>query len=145
MGHIQVPRHQNDYFEGSCPYHKDCLEGLASGSAIEARYNHKGNELGERREVWQLEGYYLAQAIMNYALILGPEKIILGGGVMKQQSLYSIIRGELPQMLNDYITTPKMEEYITSPSLNDNQGIMGALALVVGGYVKKNNGGPVYK
>ncbi|MDQ0255871.1 fructokinase [Evansella vedderi] len=143
MGHIHVPRHKNDTFEGSCPYHKDCLEGLASGSSIEARYKRKGKELGHEKEVWELEGYYLAQAIMSYSLILGPEKIILGGGVMKQQTLYPIIREQLAKLLNDYITIEKMEEYIVPPSLNDNQGIMGALALAIHGYAIKSSEGPV--
>ncbi|MFC0469029.1 ROK family protein [Halalkalibacter kiskunsagensis] len=130
MGHIHVPRNFNDIFEGSCPYHKDCLEGLASGSALEARYNLKGSEIQEhQREIWELEGQYLAKAIMNYSLVLGPEKVILGGGVMKQTMLYPIIRKELSRLLNDYITIDKMEDYIVAPSLNDEQGIKGALAL----------------
>jgi fructokinase len=130
MGHIRVPRNFNDMFEGSCPYHKDCLEGLASGSALEARYKLKGSEIQEgQREIWELEGQYLAKAIMNYSLILGPEKVILGGGVMKQTKLYAIIREELSNLLNGYINIEKMEDYIVAPSLNDDQGIKGALVL----------------
>ncbi|WP_413376531.1 ROK family protein [Alkalihalobacillus sp. 1P02AB] len=129
MGHIFVPRHNSDLFGGSCPYHQDCLEGLASGSAIEARYGKKGNELQDNGEVWDLEAYYMAKAIVNYSLILAPEIIILGGGVLKQSTLIPLIRSNVNKMLNKYISINCMEEYIVSPQLNDKQAILGALAL----------------
>lgn len=129
MGHIYVRRHANDSFEGSCPYHKDCLEGLASGTAITARYGQKGMELQENIEVWELEAYYLAQAIVNYILILSPEKIVLGGGVMKQEVLFPLIRKEVSRLLQNYVLIDSMDDYIVSPQLNDQQGILGALAL----------------
>jgi fructokinase len=132
MGHIHVPRFKDDSFEGICPFHKDCLEGLASGSAIAARYGKAGMLLKDNEEVWELEAYYLAQAIMNYILILAPEKVILGGGVMKQSTLYSLIRRQVSSLLNNYITIDDIEEYIVSPQLQDNQGITGALALAAG-------------
>ncbi|WP_417898734.1 ROK family protein [Bacillus haimaensis] len=131
MGHIYVPRHPQDAFEGSCPYHKDCLEGLASGTAITARYGIKGNELKDKKEVWEVEAHYLAQAIVNYIFILSPEKIILGGGVMKQGILFHLIRDEVSKLLQNYITIDSMDEYIVPPQLNDEQGVLGALALGV--------------
>ncbi|WP_078378764.1 ROK family protein [Sutcliffiella halmapala] len=131
MGHIYVPRYSQDTFEGCCPYHKGCLEGLASGTAIAARYGIKGNELKDKHEVWELEAHYLAQAIVNYLLILSPEKIILGGGVMKQDILFPLIRKEVSKLLQNYITIESMDEYIVQPQLNDQQGILGALALCV--------------
>lgn len=74
MGHTYVRRHPKDLFAGSCPYHKDCLEGLASGPSIEKRWGQSGRTLSERSEVWELEGYYIAQALMQYILILSPKK-----------------------------------------------------------------------
>jgi fructokinase len=129
MGHIYVPRHPQDAFEGCCPYHKGCLEGLASGTAIAARYGIKGNELKDKKEVWEVEAHYLAQAIVNYIFILSPEKIILGGGVMKQDILFPLIRDEVSKLLQNYITIESMDDYIVPPLLNDEQGVLGALSL----------------
>ncbi|MDQ0975075.1 putative NBD/HSP70 family sugar kinase [Neobacillus niacini] len=85
MGHILVRRHPQDVYQGKCPYHRDCLEGLAAGPAIEERWGAKGIDLIDRQEVWELQGYYIAQALMQYVLILSSKKIILGGGVMNQK------------------------------------------------------------
>ncbi|KAA0565791.1 ROK family protein [Bacillus sp. CH30_1T] len=136
MGHIYVPRHSEDSFEGSCHYHRDCLEGLASGTAIHTRYGKKGDELEEMQVVWELEAYYLAQAIVNYILILAPEKIILGGGVMKQNILYPLIRGEVAKLLNQYVNIDDFEQYIVPPELNDNQGVMGSMFLAREGVLR---------
>ena len=129
MGHILVRRHPEDDYQGKCPYHSDCLEGLAAGPAIEARWGAKGIDLVERYEVWEMEGYYLAQALMQYVLILSPKKIILGGGVMHQQQVFDSIYNYLKELLNDYVTLPELENYIVSPGLGDNAGITGSLLL----------------
>lgn len=129
MGHILVRRHREDHYQGKCPYHSDCLEGLAAGPAIEARWGAKGVDLVERNEVWDMEGYYLAQALMQYVLILSPKKIILGGGVMHQKQVFHSIYKYLKELLNDYVTLPELEHYIVSPGLGDNAGITGSLLL----------------
>lgn len=129
MGHILVRIHDDDSYEGACPYHKNCLEGLASGPAIEERYNKKAQYLTDNKEAWEIEAYYLAQALISYTLILSPEKIILGGGVMKQKQLFPLIRAEFSKLLNDYVDTPDLEEYIVPPQLQDNAGITGCLLL----------------
>jgi len=129
MGHILVRRHPSDSYEGKCAYHKDCLEGLAAGPAIEARWGDKGVNLVERKEVWELEGYYLAQALMQYQLILSPKKIILGGGVMKQESVFASIQQNLVELLNDYVALPELSSYLVAPGLGDDAGITGALML----------------
>ncbi|MEH7179342.1 ROK family protein [Neobacillus vireti] len=129
MGHILVRRHPEDQYQGKCPYHSDCLEGLAAGPAIEERWGTKGVDLVDRKEVWEMEGYYLAQALMQYVLILSPKKIILGGGVMHQKQVYDSIYKNLKELLNDYVTLPGLENYIVSPSLGDNAGITGSLLL----------------
>jgi fructokinase len=135
MGHILVRRHPEDHFKGNCLYHSDCFEGLAAGPAIEARWNEKGKRLTGNKEVWKLEGYYIAQALMNYILILSPEKIILGGGVMNQRQIFSHVHIYLNQFLNDYIAIPdKLENYVVSPGLKDCSGIRGALILAKKAY-----------
>lgn len=129
MGHILVRRHPTDHYQGKCPYHHDCLEGLAAGPAIEERWGDKGINLVSREEVWQLEAYYIAQALMQYILILSPKKIILGGGVMHQNQVFSYVNQHLEEILNGYIPLPELSEYIVSPGLGDNAGIIGSLLL----------------
>lgn len=131
-GHILMPVRPDDTYGGKCPYHGTCLEGLASGPAIEARWGAPAKELADRAEVWDLEAYYIACALTNYIMILSPQKIILGGGVMHQTQLMSRIRAYVKEMVGGYLVTKELsdlEQYITLPSLNDNQGIMGALKL----------------
>ena len=116
------------------PYHKTCLEGLAAGPAIEARWGKKGIELADKKEVWELEAYYIGQALVDLILVLSPEKIILGGGVMHQEHMMPLVREEVRKQMAGYIKTKQMDDldnYIVLPSLNDNQGIMGALKLAV--------------
>ena len=94
-GHILLTPHPEDPGQGICPSHKGCLEGLASGPSIEARWGKKAIELVDRPEVWELESYYIAQALTDYIMILSPQKIILGGGVMHQQQLFPLIRAKV--------------------------------------------------
>ena len=131
-GHILLPRHPSDNYEGCCPYHNNCFEGLASGPAIEGRYNKKAYELTNIPEVWELEADYIAHALVNYILILSPERIVLGGGVMHQEQLFPLIRKKTAELLNGYVKTKQLEDmdtYIVPASLNDNQGILGCLEL----------------
>lgn len=140
-GHILMRRREDDHYEGKCPYHKTCLEGLAAGPAIEERWGKKGIELQDRDEVWDLEAYYLAQALTDYILILAPQLIILGGGVMHQEQLFTRIRSYVKEMLNGYIKTKELEDidhYIVPASLHDDQGIMGALELGRRAFEEKN-------
>ncbi len=129
MGHIPVRLHPNETYKGTCPYHGDCLEGIAAGPAIEGRFGKKGHLLADQEEVWEMEAYYLAQALMNYTLILSPERIVLGGGVMKQKQLYPLVRQKFAELINDYVQVPDLEQYIVAPGLEDNAGILGSLLL----------------
>lgn len=133
-GHIILNRHPQDHYEGNCPYHRTCLEGMAAGPAIEARWGKKGTDLADRREVWELEAYYIGQALVNYIMILSPERIVLGGGVTHQEHMMPLIREEVRRQMAGYISTRQMEDlehYIVLPSLHDDQGIMGALKLAM--------------
>src|SRR5690606_19540387 len=105
------------------------LEGLASGPAIEKRYKVKGSELRDELHVWELEAFYLAQALVSYTLVLRPEKIILGGGVMKQDHLFPLISHEFARMICGYVDVPDLTSYIVPPLLGDYAAITGCLLL----------------
>lgn len=131
-GHVLIRKRADDNYQGKCPYHKTCLEGMAAGPAVEERWGKKAIELKDQKEVWDLEAYYIAQALTGYILTFSPEMIILGGGIMHQEQLFPMIRSYVKEMLNDYIKTEELkniESYIVPASLNDDQGIMGALEL----------------
>ncbi len=132
-GHMLLGRHPEDEYVSCCPYHKNCMEGLASGSAVSGRWGKKGVELADRDEVWELEAFYIGQAIANYVLAYSPQKIILWGGVMHQEKLFDMVRREAKNMLNGYIPHDmilnSMEEYIVPPALGEDPGIMGAIKL----------------
>lgn len=133
-GHILLKRHPEDSFGGCCPFHGDCLEGLAGGPSLEKRWGKAGALLTEEPKVWEIEAYYIAQACVNYSMILSPERIVLGGGVMKQPALLPLIRSKFTELMADYVRTREltnMEEYIVGASLNDNQGVMGCIQLAL--------------
>lgn len=132
MGHIFVPKHSDDSLTGVCPYHSNCLEGLASGPAIEKRHGMKGHLLRDNHNAWEIEAHYLAHAIANYIVILSPERIIAGGGVMKQGVLYPLVRKKVSELLNEYVEMGDMGAYIMAPALGDEQGVKGAIALAAG-------------
>ncbi len=134
MGHIFIPRDRTaDPFVGACPFHQDCLEGLASGVAMEQRWQQAGSDLPADHPAWALEANYLALGLVNYMLTLSPERIILGGGVMAQQQLFPLIRAQVRERLANYLDVPNLmdevEGYIVPPKLGDRAGILGALAL----------------
>jgi len=132
-GHIFVRHHPDDTFAGACPFHGDCLEGLAAGPAIEKRWNTKGQELAADHPAWGIEAHYISQAVVNTILMLSPKKVILGGGVMKQAHLFPMIRQEVKTSLNGYVNSEailtNIDHYIVPPGLGDNAGLCGALAL----------------
>ncbi|MCL6605957.1 MAG: ROK family protein [Paenibacillus sp.] len=132
-GHVLTRRHPDDHFEGVCPYHGDCLEGMAAGPALEARWNAKGFELPGDHQAWAFEAYYIAQALTGIILTVSPHKIILGGGVMKQSQLFPMVRDEVRRNLNGYVSAKEVisdiDNYIVPPGLGDNAGLRGALAL----------------
>ena len=131
-GHIMLTKHQGDNYGGRCPYHKNCFEGLCSGPAIEERWGRKGIELTDNKKVWELEADYIAEALVSYTMILSPQRIILGGGVMHQEQLFPIIRKKFKEYINGYIKNEYVDDpdkYIVCQSLNDKQGILGAAKL----------------
>ena len=131
-GHVLLTLHLEDTWKCRCPYHPNCLEGLACGPAIEERWGKSAKELADEPKVWEMEACYIAQALMDYICVLSPEMIILGGGVMKQRQLFPLIRGEVARLMNDYLAAEQLhhlEDYIVPESLGGDQGILGCLRL----------------
>ncbi|GIO85831.1 fructokinase [Paenibacillus faecis] len=132
-GHVLTRRHPDDDFAGACPFHGDCLEGMASGPALEKRWQVKGHELPADHPAWEIEAFYLAQSIAGAILLLSPEKVILGGGVMQQAQLYPLIREAVKRNLNGYLNADaileQIDDYIVPPGLGQQAGLCGALAL----------------
>ncbi|MBY0013710.1 ROK family protein [Paenibacillus typhae] len=132
-GHVPTRRHPEDHYPGRCPYHGDCLEGMAAGPAIEARWGKKGHELPAGHQAWEIEAFYIAESVTQAVLLLSPEKIILGGGVMQQSQLFPLIREGVRRNLNGYVSADAilthMDEYIVAPGLGQQAGLCGALAL----------------
>ena len=133
MGHMRLARHPDDHFEGACPFHRDCLEGLASGTAMKKRWNVPAQELPADHPGWRIEAHYLAQACCNVLMVAPPERIILGGGVNHQPALLALVRDELRKLLNGYLNydqlSGQLESYLVSPELGDDAGILGCVAL----------------
>jgi fructokinase len=136
LGHMRIPHDRaRDAFDGVCPYHGDCLEGLASGEAIRRRWGAAGEELSADAGVWELESEYLALGLMNIVCTLSPQRIVLGGGVTKQPTLLPLIRRRLQELLAGYFNAPELTHpeaigrYIVAPGLGDRAGVLGAIEL----------------
>jgi len=132
-GHIFVRKLENDNYKGNCPYHSNCFEGLASGPAIEGRWGKKAYELQDVSEVWDMEAHYIAQALADFIFCYSPNRIVLGGGVMKQKQLFPLIRDKVLEFLGGYICSDainkNINDYIVPTGLGDDSGIKGALRL----------------
>jgi fructokinase len=136
MGHIHIPKRADDNYEGSCPFHGNrCIEGLASGPAIEGRWGRRGASIESGHEAWELEAHYISLALVNYICTFSPQRLVLGGGVMAQQQLFPMIREKVTAILNGYIRSPrileKIDEYIVPPAFGNRAGIVGAVALAM--------------
>lgn len=133
-GHIRLPHDRaRDPFPGTCPFHGDCFEGLASGPALAARWGQSGDLLPADHPAWELEADYIAAALVNTILLLSPRRIVLGGGVMQRTHLFPLIRQRVKALLNDYVASPVFEgdlsDYIVPPALGNRSGVLGALAM----------------
>jgi fructokinase len=134
LGHIRVARVPGDTFAGVCPFHGDCIEGLASGPAIEARAGMPASQLPPEHPAWGFVAHGLAQMLHTMILTTAPTRILLGGGVMSAQShLFERIRHELQRSLNGYVEAPQVEQglgkFVAPPGLGTMAGPLGALAL----------------
>jgi fructokinase len=134
MGHIRVPHDTaKDPYPGECPFHGDCLEGLACGPAMEQRWGKPARELATDHPAWALEAHYLAHALNTWVCTLSTKRFVLGGGVMNQPHLFPLIRRELARILNGYIrvkeVTEGLDEFVVPPKLGSRAGVLGALVL----------------
>ena len=134
IGHMLLPHDRSlDPFPGVCPFHAGCLEGLASGPALLARWGQPAENLPEGHPAWPLEARYLALAVANLVCTLSPQRIVLGGGVMEQTQLFPLIRKEVVALLNGYIRAAEIldgiDTYLVPPGLGNRSGRLGALAM----------------
>jgi len=133
MGHLRVRRLARDDFDGLCPYHGDCLEGLASGPALETRTGTRPEALPSDHDIWSLQAQYLARACATLVYALSPGRIVLGGGVMQQHHLFPRIRHHLRDELGGYVNVPALtsglDSYVVPPGLGKRAGVLGALRL----------------
>jgi fructokinase len=134
FGHMRIPHDfERDPFEGVCPYHGDCWEGLASGRAIEARWGKPAEELDDEPAVWELEAHYLALGLVSVMCVLSPERIVVGGGVARRDALLPLVQREVLSLMNGYLDSTvvrdRISDYITPPALGGRAGVLGAIAL----------------
>lgn len=132
MGHIRVKRHPDDLdFEGICPFHHDCLEGLVSGPTFDARLGKKGKDVPLTDPVWDIMAYYVAQAAMDATLMFRPGQLVFGGGVVSEEFLKKV-RHEFKKLMNDYVEVGDLDEYITMPlAQNNGSATIGDFALAL--------------
>ena len=135
-GHFAIPHNwQKDPFPGVCPYHGDCLEGLASGPAIARRWGLTAEALPDDHPAWELEADYIALGLANLIYAYSPQRIVLGGGVAQHPGLHDLVRSKVMQHLNGYIQSPlvldKIHEYIVTPGLGNRSGVFGAIAMAI--------------
>jgi fructokinase len=135
IGHIYPRRHPLDELGGVCPFHRDCVEGLASGPAILARTGSSLQRLDPAHSQWQIEADYLGQLCAQLVVSISPRRIVMGGGVMAQTSLLPPIRQRMRHWLGGYIDRSEIlvdaDRYVVAPLLGNRSGILGALALAM--------------
>jgi fructokinase len=134
MGHLRLPHdRERDPFPGTCPHHGDCWEGLASGPALAARWRQAPETLPDVHVAWDLEAHYLALGLANVILVLSPERLVLGGGVMTRAGLMPLIRSKVVEVLGGYVQSSalgdRIDDYLVAPALGDRAGVLGAMAL----------------
>lgn len=129
MGHLLVKPHQDDHYDGFCPYHGNCLEGMAAGPSINGRLDMAGKDVDPDHQVWDFMANYIAQALVAYTVILRPERIILGGGVMHAPKMLDKVKEAFDALLGNYVDVPELDSYLVKPGLGDNAGITGAILL----------------
>ncbi len=134
MGHIRIPHDfAQDPFPGQCPFHNDCLEGLASGPAMQERWGKLANDLPPDHPAWALEARYLALALATWACTLSPRRVVMGGGVMQREFLFPMVRQKLRELLNGYLRnraiTEEIDAFVVPPKLGNRSGVLGAILL----------------
>jgi fructokinase len=135
-GHFAIPHNwEADPFPGICPYHGDCLEGLASGPAMARRWGEPAENLPDGHPAWDLEAEYIALGLVNLAYAFSPQRIVLGGGVAQHPGFHEMVRARVQRRLNGYLQSPtvidNIDDFIVHPALGNRSGVFGALALAM--------------
>jgi len=132
LGHIRVARMAGDDWPGSCPFHGDCVEGLAAGPALKARFGDRLPSLGVDDAAWEPVAGALAQMCHAIVCAAAPRRIAMGGGVIEgQPHLLAKINGRLRESVNGYVQIPEDGEYVRAPELGSDAGPLGAIALAI--------------
>jgi fructokinase len=135
LGHIGIKREASDKYSGCCPFHRDCLEGMASGPAIGQRWDARGETLGDDHAAWELEARYLARAFATFACVLSPERILLGGGVGLRPGLAERVAAYVGEELAGYLPAlddpTRLAAFVARPELGSEAGLIGAAALAL--------------
>lgn len=135
MGHMRVPHDRDiDPFPGVCPFHGDCLEGLASGPAIAKRWGAAPETMPADHPAWEMEAHYLALGLVNVIATLAPQRIVMGGGVLGQARLLPLVRTKVVAQLGGYTPSAELRDirqYVVAPALGDRAGVLGAMALAL--------------
>ncbi|MGJ8672351.1 ROK family protein [Rubritalea sp.] len=130
FGHLRVPKHPKDDFEGVCPFHGDCLEGLASGTAIRSRWGKGGHEIAAADKAWDVEAWYLAHGVQAIMAVTSPSLVIVGGGVSQALGFHAKVESMLRELAGGYFPVlEEVKQYIVAPALGQNAGIYGAFLL----------------
>jgi len=141
VGHMRVPRHPDDVFPGCCPFHQDCLEGLACGPALQARWSAHPDRIGPEHVAWTIEAHYLAALCWNLTCLFAPQRIILGGGVMQAENLLGRVRDQFACLAGGYfqsLESVAADPYLVLPGHAGRSGEIGAL-LLASRLVEKEN------
>ena len=129
LGHLRIPRHPEDHFEGCCPFHGDCLEGLSAGPAIHQRWGKEGRDLDANHPAWEMEAWYLAHGILALCAVTCPDIVVLGGGVPQVHGLHERVTSWLRRLSNKYYEAAEKDGFVVAPKLGQQAGIIGALML----------------
>lgn len=135
VGHMYVPRADGDTFEGNCANHGDCVEGLAAGPSVVARWGAQLRDLPPGHPAYGMLSHYIAHLVVNSILMVSPQRVVLGGGVMSNLELFPPIRGRVQELLNGFIAVPELgaavDQYIVPPALGGDAGVLGAIAMAI--------------
>lgn len=129
FGHLKVPRMAGDDFPGVCPFHHDCLEGMASGPALRGRWGKEARDLPVSHPAWETEAWYLAHGILALLAVVSPSRVIVGGGVSQSEGLHASIATRLKDIAAGYFPPATEDAYVVAPALGQEAGIRGALLL----------------
>jgi fructokinase len=129
FGHLKVPRMPGDGFSGVCPFHCDCLEGMASGPSLAARWGKAAAGLPADHPAWDTEAWYLAHGALALLAIVSPARVIIGGGVSQAEGFHAKVEALLGKIAANYFTPIEAKPYVVAPTLGQQAGIKGAMLL----------------